>query len=82
MNKCLKLYNNIYENDLLKIRKCAESIQTMAQYQSFRSWSEEVIEYLAFKFSKIDAHWIDAWEYTDKIEIFIRDCQKIALSKL
>ena len=35
MSKASKLYNKIYSTDLFKIRKCAESVQTRAQFDSF-----------------------------------------------
>lgn len=37
MKKCAKLYNSIYDSDLIKVKRCAESVQTMTQYQSFKS---------------------------------------------
>lgn len=35
MNKIEKLYRSMYENELRKLRKCAESIQTEIQRNVF-----------------------------------------------
>ena len=46
MNKIEKLYRSMYENELRKLRKCAESVQNLSQYVAFKAWSEEVMAYL------------------------------------
>lgn len=80
MNKIEKLYRSMYENELRKLRKCAESVQKLSQYVAFKAWSEEVMAYLFFKIDRLDYIW--EWEYKDKIATFIQDCQEIALQKV
>ena len=80
MNKIEKLYRSMYENELRKLRKCAESVQKLSQYVAFKAWSEEVMAYLFFKIDRLDYIW--EWEYKDKIAMFIQDCQEIALQKV
>lgn len=64
MNKIEKLYRSMYENELRKLRKCAESVQKLSQYVAFKAWSEEVMAYLFFKIDRLDYIW--EWEYKDK----------------
>ena len=73
MNKIEKLYRSMYENELRKLRKCAESV-------AFKAWSKEVMAYLFSKIDRLDYIW--EWEYKDKIAMFIQDCQEIALRKV
>ena len=80
MNKIEKLYRSMYENELRKLRKCAESVQKLSQYVVFKAWSKEVMAYLFFKIDRLDYTW--EWEYKDKIATFIQDCQEIALRKV
>lgn len=80
MNKIEKLYRSMYENELRKLRKCAESVQKPSQYVVFKAWSKEVMAYLFFKIDRLDYTW--EWEYKDKIAMFIQDCQEIALQKV
>lgn len=80
MNKIEKLYRSMYENELRKLRKCAESVQKLSQYVVFKAWSKEVMAYLFFKIDRLDYTW--EWEYKDKIATFIQDCQEIALQKV
>lgn len=80
MNKIEKLYRSMYENELRKLRKCAESVQKPSQYVVFKAWSKEVMAYLFFKIDRLDYTW--EWEYKDKIATFIQDCQEIALQKV
>ena len=80
MNKIEKLYRSMYENELCKLRKCAESVQKPSQYVVFKAWSKEVMAYLFFKIDRLDYTW--EWEYKDKIATFIQDCQEIALQKV
>lgn len=80
MNKIEKLYRSMYENELRKLRKCAESVQKLSQYVAFKAWSKEVMAYLFFKIDRLDYIW--EWEYKDKIATFIQDCQEIALQKV
>ena len=40
MNKIEKLYRSMYENELRKLRKCAESVQKLSQYVVFKAWSK------------------------------------------
>lgn len=80
MNKIEKLYRSMYENELCKLRKCAESVQKLSQYIVFKAWSKEVMAYLFFKIDRLDYIW--EWEYKDKIATFIQDCQEIALQKV
>ena len=80
MNKIEKLYRSMYENELRKLRKCAESVQKLSQYVAFKAWSKEVMAYLFFKIDRLDYNW--EWEYKDKIATFIQDCQEIALQKV
>ena len=80
MNKIEKLYRSMYENELCKLRKCAESVQKLSQYVVFKAWSKEVMAYLFFKIDRLDYIW--EWEYKDKIATFIQDCQEIALQKV
>lgn len=80
MNKIEKLYRSMYENELRKLRKCAESVQKLPQYIVFKAWSEEVMAYLFFKIDRLGYAW--EWEYKDKIAMFIQDCQEIALRKV
>lgn len=80
MNKIEKLYRSMYENELCKLRKCAESVQKPSQYVVFKAWSKEVMAYLFFKIDRLDYTW--EWEYKDKIAMFIQDCQEIALQKV
>lgn len=80
MNKIEKLYRSMYENELRKLRKCAESVQKLSQYVVFKAWSKEVMAYLFFKIDRLDYTW--EWEYKDKIVTFIQDCQEIALQKV
>lgn len=80
MNKIEKLYRSMYENELRKLRKCAESVQKLSQYVAFKAWSEKVMVYLFFKIDRLDYIW--EWEYKDKIATFIQDCQEIALQKV
>lgn len=80
MNKIEKLYRSMYENELCKLRKCAESVQKLSQYIAFKAWSEEVMAYLFFKIDRLGYIW--EWEYKDKIAMFIQDCQEIALRKV
>lgn len=80
MNKIEKLYRSMYENELRKLRKCAESVQKPSQYVVFKAWSKEVMAYLFFKIDRLDYIW--KWEYKDKIAMFIQDCQEIALRKV
>ena len=70
----------MYENELRKLRKCAESVQKLSQYVAFKAWSKEVMVYLFFKIDRLDYIW--EWEYKDKIATFIQDCQEIALQKV
>ena len=70
----------MYENELRKLRKCAESVQKLSQYVVFKAWSKEVMAYLFFKIDRLDYTW--EWEYKDKIATFIQDCQEIALQKV
>lgn len=70
----------MYENELRKLRKCAESVQKLSQYVAFKAWSEKVMVYLFFKIDRLDYIW--EWEYKDKIATFIQDCQEIALQKV
>lgn len=49
MNKIEKLYRSMYENELRKLRKCAESVQKLSQYVAFKAWSKEVMAYLFLK---------------------------------
>lgn len=37
MNKIEKLYRSMYENELCKLRKCAESVQKPSQYVVFKA---------------------------------------------
>lgn len=76
MNKIEKLYRSMYENELRKLRKCAESVQKPSQYVVFKAWSKEVMAYLFFKIDQIDS--IFAWEYKERVAIFISDCREIA----
>lgn len=76
MNKIEKLYRSMYENELRKLRKCAESVQKLSQYVAFKAWSKEVMAYLFFKIDQIDS--IFAWEYKERVAIFISDCREIA----
>lgn len=69
MNKIEKLYRSMYENELCKLRKCAESVQKLSQYVAFKAWSKEVMAYLFFKIDRLDYTW--EWEYKDKIAMFI-----------
>lgn len=78
MNKIEKLYRSMYENELCKLRKCADSVQKLSQYVVFKAWSKEVMAYLFFKIDRLDY----TWEYRDKIAMFIQDCQEIALRKV
>lgn len=80
MNKIEKLYRSMHENELRKLRKCAESVQKPSQYVVFKAWSKEVMAYLFFKIDRLDYSW--EWEYKDKIATFIQDCQEIALQKV
>lgn len=80
MNKIEKLYRSMYENELCKLRKCAESVQKLSQYIVFKAWSKEVMAYLFFKIDRLGYIW--EWEYKDKIATFIQDCQEIALQKV
>ena len=50
MNKIEKLYRSMYENELRKLRKCAESVQKLSQYVAFKAWSY-YIEGITEKFS-------------------------------
>lgn len=50
MNKIEKLYRSMYENELRKLRKCAESVQKPSQYVVFKAWSY-YIEGITEKFS-------------------------------
>lgn len=54
MNKIEKLYRSMYENELRKLRKCAESVQKLSQYVAFKAWSEEIMAYLFFKIDRLD----------------------------
>lgn len=54
MNKIEKLYRSMYENELRKLRKCAESVQKLSQYVAFKAWSKEVMAYLFFKIDRLD----------------------------
>jgi len=54
MNKIEKLYRSMYENELRKLRKCAESVQKLSQYVVFKAWSKEVMAYLFFKIDRLD----------------------------
>jgi len=76
MNKIEKLYRSMYENELRKLRKCAESVKTYKQLDSFSQWSKEMMAYLFFKLDQIDS--IFAWEYKERVAIFISDCREIA----